>query len=78
MAFVFAKFSFKVTKGIFFLVVAGMMIPIHTTLIPIYSLSINIGVYDTLFALIGPYISFNISCFGLHHDPVLQGDAQRA
>ncbi|HAP56903.1 MAG: carbohydrate ABC transporter permease [Sphaerochaeta sp.] len=60
MAFVFAKFSFKVTKGIFFLVVAGMMIPIHTTLIPIYSLSINIGVYDTLFALIGPYISFNI------------------
>lgn len=60
MAFVFAKFNFRVTKGIFFLVIAGMMIPIHTTLIPIYSMSINVGVYDTLFALIGPYVSFNI------------------
>lgn len=60
MAFVFAKFSFKITKGIFFIVIAGMMIPIHTTLIPIYSMSISVGVYDTLFALIGPYVSFNI------------------
>ena len=60
MAFVFAKFNFRVTKGIFFLVIAGMMIPIHTTLIPIYSMSIKAGVYDTLFALIGPYVSFNI------------------
>lgn len=60
MAFVFAKFNFRVTKGIFFLVIAGMMIPIHTTLIPIYSMSIKTGVYDTLFALIGPYVSFNI------------------
>ncbi|MEA4858968.1 Trehalose transport system permease protein SugB [bioreactor metagenome] len=60
MAFVFAKFNFRVTKGIFFLVIAGMMIPIHTTLIPIYSLSIKLGVYDTLFSLIGPYVSFNI------------------
>ncbi|NBK25442.1 MAG: carbohydrate ABC transporter permease, partial [Spirochaetia bacterium] len=31
-----------------------------TTLIPIYSMSINVGVYDTLFGLIGPYVSFNI------------------
>lgn len=60
MSYIFAKFSFRMTKGLFFLVIAGMMIPIHTTLIPIYSLSINLGVYDTLFALIGPYVSFNI------------------
>ena len=60
MSYIFAKFSFRITKGLFFLVIAGMMIPIHTTLIPIYSLSINLGVYDTLFGLIGPYVSFNI------------------
>ncbi|MBK5247734.1 MAG: carbohydrate ABC transporter permease [Peptostreptococcaceae bacterium] len=60
MSYIFAKFSFRITKGLFFLVIAGMMIPIHTTLIPIYILSINLGVYDTLFGLIGPYVSFNI------------------
>jgi len=60
MSFVFARFKFKFTKPLYFLVIAGMMIPIHTTLIPIYTMSNQIGTYDTRIGLIFPYVSFNL------------------
>jgi raffinose/stachyose/melibiose transport system permease protein len=37
-----------------------MMIPVHTTLIPLYILVREWGWYDTLLALIGPYIAFSL------------------
>ena len=32
----------------------------HVTLIPVYLLTTRIGLYDTLWALIGPYVAFNL------------------
>ncbi|QTQ12411.1 carbohydrate ABC transporter permease [Treponema parvum] len=60
MSYIFARFEIKIAKPLYFLVIAGMMIPIHTTLIPVYTLSHQIGFYDHLIGLIGPYVSFNI------------------
>ncbi|WP_347548532.1 carbohydrate ABC transporter permease [Pseudalkalibacillus hwajinpoensis] len=53
-----ARLKFKFNKPIFILFLVGMMIPIHTTLIPIYLLTISLGLYDTIWALIGPYVAF--------------------
>ena len=55
-----ARMKFKLNRPIFILFLIGMMIPIHTTLIPIYLLTINIGLYDTIWGLIGPYVAFAI------------------
>ncbi|MGX2960623.1 carbohydrate ABC transporter permease [Peribacillus sp. JNUCC 23] len=55
-----ARMKFKLNRPLFILFMIGMMIPIHTTLIPIYLLTINIGLYDTIWGLIGPYVAFAI------------------
>lgn len=59
-AYVFAKINFRFSNLLFALIVAGLIVPIHVTLIPVYLLTINAGLYDTLWALVGPYVAFNI------------------
>ncbi|MBM7570311.1 carbohydrate ABC transporter permease [Aquibacillus albus] len=53
-----ARLKFRLNKPVFLLFMIGMMIPIHTTLIPIYILTSKMGLYDTLWGLIGPYVAF--------------------
>jgi raffinose/stachyose/melibiose transport system permease protein len=59
-AYPHARMRFRLNRPLFLLILAGMMIPVHTTLIPIFILSKEIGLYDTLGALIGPYIAFSL------------------
>lgn len=59
-AYVFAKVKFRFNGLLFGLIVAGLVVPIHVTLIPVYLFTVNIGLYDTLWALIGPYVAFSI------------------
>ena len=59
-AYAFARLEFRFNKTLFALVVAGLTIPIHVTLIPVYLLTTRLGLYDTLWALIGPYVAFNL------------------
>lgn len=59
-AYAFARLDFPFGKSLFGLVVAAMIVPIHATLVPIYLLIRNIGLYDTAFALIGPYVAFSL------------------
>jgi raffinose/stachyose/melibiose transport system permease protein len=47
-------------RPVFLLFLAGSMIPVHVTLIPLYVLSKGLGIYDTLWALLGPYIAFQL------------------
>lgn len=56
-AYAFARLRFRLNKPLFALIVAGMIVPIHITLIPIYLMTQNLGLYDTPFALIGPYVA---------------------
>jgi raffinose/stachyose/melibiose transport system permease protein len=60
VSFPLVRMRFRLNRPIFYLFLAGMMIPVHTTLIPIYVLTKNIGLYDTLWALAGPYIAFSL------------------
>lgn len=57
-AYAFARMDFPGHRPLFLLILAGMMIPIHITLIPVYIMTQWMGTYDTIFALIGPYVGF--------------------
>jgi raffinose/stachyose/melibiose transport system permease protein len=59
-AFAFARLRFRGTAILFSAVVAALIVPIHTTLIPIYLLTNKLHVYDQLAGLIGPYVAFAI------------------
>lgn len=55
-----AKIKFKYSNFVFMLFVAGMMIPIHSTLIPVYKMTLSLGLYDKLLGLVGPYVAFSL------------------
>ncbi len=59
-AFAFARIRFRFNEALFGLVVAGMIVPIHITLVPIYLMTRDMGLYDSPFALIGPYVATSL------------------
>jgi raffinose/stachyose/melibiose transport system permease protein len=59
-AYPFSRFKFKLNKPLFGIVVAAMAVPIHVTLIPLFQLTQKLHLYDSIFALIGPYTAFNL------------------
>jgi len=59
-AYPLSRMRFKFNRLIYSAIVAAMSIPIHITLIPIFVMSINTGIYDTILALIGPNVAFNL------------------
>ncbi|MCL2818957.1 MAG: carbohydrate ABC transporter permease [Actinomycetia bacterium] len=61
--FVFAKFDFRGKEGLFWLVLATMMVPYQITMIPIFLIVGRLHLYDTLWALIIPGA---VSAFGLY------------
>jgi len=59
-SYVISRVRFRLSSLVYGLFVAGMMIPIHITLIPVYNLTRALGIYDSLTALIGPYVAFSL------------------
>ncbi|WP_324668673.1 carbohydrate ABC transporter permease [Geochorda subterranea] len=59
-AYVLARSRLFGLRLLFVLFVAGMLIPVHITLIPVYVLTRVLGLYDSLLGLIGPYVAFNL------------------
>lgn len=55
-----SRFSFRGNNLIFAVIIAAMTVPVHVTLIPIFELTQKLNLYDTVWALIGPYVAFNI------------------
>lgn len=55
-----ARFQFRLGNPIFSMIVACMSIPIHITLIPIFKMSTKTGIYDSIWALVGPYVALGI------------------
>ena len=55
-----ARLKFKMAGPIYAGIVACMSIPIHITLIPVFKMSRATGLYDSIWALIGPYIAFAV------------------
>ncbi len=59
-AFALARLRFRFNKALFSLIVAGLIVPLHVTLVPVYLMTRNLGLYDTPFALIGPYVATSL------------------
>jgi raffinose/stachyose/melibiose transport system permease protein len=59
-AYALARLKFRLNKPLFALIVAGMIVPLHITLVPIYLMTKAFGVYDSPFALIGPYVATSL------------------
>lgn len=57
-AYPLSRMKFRFRNLIYAGVVAMMAIPMHVTLIPIFKMTTNMGLYDTLWSLIGPYVTF--------------------
>lgn len=55
-----SRMRFKLRNLIYAFIVACMSIPIHVTLIPVFKMSTRTGIYDTLWALVGPNVAFGI------------------
>jgi raffinose/stachyose/melibiose transport system permease protein len=59
-AYALARLRFRFNKALFNLIVAGLIVPLHVTLVPVYLMSRHLGLYDTPFALIGPYVATSL------------------
>lgn len=52
--YIFAKFQFRGKNALFFVIVATMMVPFHVILIPVFLIVRELGLYNSLWALIIP------------------------
>ncbi|HTK11432.1 MAG TPA: carbohydrate ABC transporter permease [Ktedonobacteraceae bacterium] len=59
-AYSISRIRNRFTQFVFSLFLLGLAIPLQATIIPIYALITDMHLYDTLFALILPYIAFGI------------------
>jgi raffinose/stachyose/melibiose transport system permease protein len=59
-AYAISKIRNRFTQIVFSLFLLGLAIPLQATIIPIYAIITSLHLYDTLFALIPPYVAFGI------------------
>ncbi|HLI05628.1 MAG TPA: carbohydrate ABC transporter permease [Ktedonobacteraceae bacterium] len=59
-AYAISRIRNRFTLGVFSLFLFGLAIPLQATIIPIYAMITALRLYDTLFALILPYVAFGI------------------
>ncbi|AJS61705.1 carbohydrate ABC transporter permease [Paenibacillus sp. IHBB 10380] len=58
--YVLSRFNFRFKKVVVTLFLAGLLIPIHSTLVPLFLMMKEIGLLDTYGALILPYTAFEL------------------
>ncbi len=76
--YAFAKFAFRYRNILFIIVLASMMVPPETTLIPLYVIYRNLGLIDNLWGVILPGIANGFGIFFMRqycaniHDELLE------
>src|SRR5690625_5135433 len=55
-----SRFAFKGRKLLYGLFIIGLLVPIHATLVPLFILMQKFGLLNTYWALIFPYVAFNL------------------
>lgn len=59
-AYPLAKMKFPLDNAIFIFFIAGLAVPIHVALLPLFIIERNIGLLGSLWALLLPYIAFGL------------------
>jgi len=60
LAYACTRMQWRLSGAVYGLVMLGMMIPIHATLLPNFQLFAKMGLLDTYWGLIIPYVAFNL------------------
>src|SRR5690625_215128 len=60
LAYFFARFKFRGKGLIFGMLTLGMLVPLHSLLVPLFVQFKTMGMLDNRFTLILPYIAFNL------------------
>jgi len=60
LGYVFTRMHWKARGILFTILLLGMMIPIHSTLLPNFIIFKKVGLYDTYLGLIIPYVAFQL------------------
>jgi len=55
-----SRMKFKMRGFLYGFIIACMSIPMHVTLIPVFKMTIDFKLYDTIWALPGPYVAFSL------------------
>ena len=59
-AYACTRMRFKLSGLVLTLMILGMMIPIHATLLPNFVIYTRLGIMDTLWSLLIPYVAFSL------------------
>jgi raffinose/stachyose/melibiose transport system permease protein len=59
-AYAIARLKSRVVQVVFSLFLLGLAIPLQATIIPLFAIINGMGLYDSLYALILPYVAFGI------------------
>ncbi|WP_235988910.1 carbohydrate ABC transporter permease [Aquibacillus kalidii] len=59
-AYFLSRFQFRMSKFIYGFFVFGLLVPVHATLVPMFILMSKLGLLNTHFSLILPYVAFNM------------------
>lgn len=59
-AFACSRMHWRLSGFVSMLLMMGLMIPIHATLLPNYMIFDRVGILDSLFALLIPYVAFSL------------------
>ena len=60
VGYILSRINFKLNKPLYVMFLMGMLIPIHSLLVPIYIIFTKTGLDDKWFTLLLPYLSFNL------------------
>ncbi|MFC6650885.1 carbohydrate ABC transporter permease [Paenibacillus rhizoplanae] len=60
MAYALTRMRFKYNGLILFILLMGVMVPIHATLIPLFMILKNLGILSSRLSIILPYIAVNL------------------
>lgn len=55
-----SRMRFKLRGFLYGFIIACMSIPMHVTLIPVFKMTIDLKLYDSIWALPGPYVAFSL------------------
>lgn len=59
-AFALARIRLRFNNAVFLLLIAGSMIPVQVAIIPLFDMTLKLGLLDTYLGVILPYIAFGI------------------
>lgn len=60
VGYILSRVKFKLNRPLYIMFLMGMLIPIHSLLVPIYVVFKNCGISNQWFTLILPYVCFNL------------------